>query len=77
MDFGKSLAKFAILGTFLGAVNAWATLVDLSAITSNYVAQDGDTLMDTLSANVKISVEAGATITLEGASIKGATSSSD
>lgn len=76
MNPGMCFVWGALASASLFATNALATPVDLSAITSNYVAQDGDTLMGTLSANVKISVEEGATITLEGASIKGATSSS-
>lgn len=76
MDFGKSLAKLAILGTFLGAVNAWATTVDLSEVTKAYVAADGDTLTGKLSANVKISVTDGATVTLDGVTILGTDASS-
>ena len=39
-------------------------VVDLSTLTTDYVAQDGDVLTDTLATKVKISAAAGATITL-------------
>lgn len=48
--------------------------VDLSTLTDNYVAQDGDTLTGTLNANVKISIAAGATVTLAGVTINGTNS---
>ena len=48
--------------------------VDLSTLTDNYVAQDGDTLTGTLNANVKISIAAGATVTLAGMTINGTNS---
>lgn len=43
--------------------------VDLSQITADSVMQDCDTLTGTLAANVKISIAAGATVTLDGVSI--------
>lgn len=42
---------------------------DLSTINANYTASDGETLTGTLGANVKISIAAGATVTLDGMSI--------
>lgn len=42
---------------------------DLSTITANYTALDGETLEGTLSAGVKISIAAGATVTLNGVTI--------
>jgi hypothetical protein len=48
--------------------------VYLSTLTDNYVAKDGDTLTGTLNANVKISIAAGATVTLAGVTINGTNS---
>ena len=45
--------------------------VNLSEITEDYTAQDGQTLTGTLSANVKISIADGATVTLLNAHING------
>ena len=45
--------------------------VNLSALTSNYTAQDGDVLKGSLNSIVKIEVAAGATVTLDGATING------
>ena len=60
------------------AQGAWAQrAIDLSTITSNYVAQDGDVLTGTLGANVKISIAAGATVTLDGVTINGTGGYSD
>ena len=42
---------------------------DLSTINANYTASDGEILTGTLGANVKISIAAGATVTLDGVSI--------
>ena len=44
---------------------------DLSKITANYTAKNGETLTGTLSANVKISVADGATVTLKNVTING------
>lgn len=46
-------------------------LVDLSQLTGNYVAQDGDWLTGTLAGDYKISVADGATVTLSGITING------
>ena len=46
-------------------------LVDLSKQTNDYEAQDGDILTGTLVANVKISIAAGAAVTLKAANIMG------
>lgn len=46
------------------------SIVDLSQLTSDYVAQDGDVLTGSLKAEVKISVADGATITLKGCYIQ-------
>lgn len=45
--------------------------VDLSTLTGDYVAQNGDVLKGTLAKNVKISIAAGATVTLDGVTING------
>lgn len=45
--------------------------VELSALTGDYVAQDGDILTGTLGGNYKISVADGATVTLKNAAING------
>ena len=44
-------------------------IIDLSNISSNYTAKHGDVLTGTLGANVRISIEDGATVTLDGVSI--------
>ena len=43
--------------------------VDLSTLTADYEAKDGDVLTGTLANNVKISIAAGATVTLDGVNI--------
>ena len=48
----------------------WNT-VDLSTLTADYEAQDGDVLTGTLGGNYKISIADGATVTLSGAVING------
>ena len=45
--------------------------IDLSALTEDYEAKDGDTLTGTLGENVKISVADGATVTLKNVTING------
>lgn len=46
-------------------------IVDLSKLTANYTAQNGETLTGTLSDNYKISIADGATVTLGGMTING------
>lgn len=48
---------------------------DLSKLTGNYTAQDGETLTGTLGGNYKITIADGATVTLNGATINGTNSS--
>ena len=48
----------------------WNT-VDLSTLTADYTAQDGDVLTGTLGGNYKITIADGATVTLSGAVING------
>ena len=45
--------------------------VDLSTLTGNYTAQDGEVLTGTLGGNYKISIADGATVTLNGIAING------
>ena len=45
--------------------------IDLSKVYSDYEAKDGDVLTGTLGENVKISIAAGATVTLNGVTING------
>jgi hypothetical protein len=47
------------------------TRVDLSTLTENYVAKDGDILMGELKKNIKVSIADGATVTLRDLSIIG------
>ena len=56
------------------AAVTWNT-VDLSTLTADYEAQDGDKLTGTLSGNKKISIADGATVMLDGAVINGTNSS--
>lgn len=44
---------------------------DLSKLTADYVAQDGETLTGTLAGNYKITIADGATVTLDGLTING------
>ena len=46
-------------------------IVDLSTLTADYEAQNGDVLTGTLGKNVKISIADGATVTLDGVTING------
>ena len=48
-----------------------ATVVDLSKLTADYEAQDGETLINTLGGNYKITIADGATVTLDGVTING------
>ena len=48
-----------------------ANIVDLSKLTADYEAQDGDVLTRTLAGNYKISIADGATVTLDGVTING------
>ena len=48
-----------------------ADAIDLSTITDHYTATNGEKLTGTLGANVKITIAAGATITLNGVTING------
>lgn len=67
----KKLTFFLALGmaVLFGAQQAKAATVDLSKLTADYVAQNGDILNGTLANNVKISIAPDAKITLYGVSI--------
>ena len=51
--------------------NITRAITDLSTINANYTAQNGETLTGTLTSNVKISIAAGATVTLNNVTING------
>ena len=51
-------------------------IVDLSTLTADYEAQDGDVLTGTLGGNYKITIADGATVTLSGAVINGTSNAS-
>ena len=51
------------------AVKKAAPITDLATITADYEAKDGETLTGTLASNVKISIAAGATVTLKDVNI--------
>ena len=55
--------------TFGISVESAETIVDLSTLTADYTAQNGETLTGKLDANVKISIADGATVTLKDANI--------
>ena len=48
-----------------------ASIIDLSTLTADYEAKDGETLTGTLASNVKISIADGANVTLKDATING------
>ena len=48
-----------------------SAVVDLSGVTTDTIIRDGQTVTGTLSANVKISIEDGATVTLDNVTING------
>ena len=67
---------FSILVLILMATTgAWAETIDLSKVSVATTARDGDVLTGTLSANVKISIAHGATVTFDGVIINGTNSS--
>ena len=58
-------------GSYTWTYTVTPATIDLSTLTSDYTAVDGNVLTGTLGSNVKISIEAGATVTLKGATING------
>ena len=63
--------SYRYLGMAVRLVNRVSPIVDLSQISADYQAMDGDVLINTLASNCKISVAPGATITLRDANING------
>lgn len=66
---GKTLAASKIYDIAVTINNT--TGANLSAVTADYIAQDGEVLTGTLGSNVKISIADGATVTLNGVTING------
>ena len=66
----KTLTAGKIYNITRSAVPAGNT-VDVSSLTGNYTAQNGDILIGELKGNYKISISDGATVTLNGATIEG------
>ena len=71
---GMPAGSYTDTVTFTAGVETSYNIVDLSALTANYEAQDGDILTGTLAGNYKITVADGATITLNNAVIRGRSS---
>ena|GEM_PF-785918 len=72
---GMPAGSYTDTVTFTASVEDAVNNVDLSALTADYEAQDGDVLTGTLAGNYKITVADGATITLKNAVINGANNS--
>ncbi|EGC04827.1 ubiquitin-like protein [Ruminococcus albus] len=75
---GMPAGSYTDTVTFTASVETSYNIVDLSALTANYEAQDGDVLTGTLDGETKpykITVADGATITLKNAVINGANNS--
>ena len=75
---GKPAGSYTDTVTFTASVEDAVNIVDLSALTADYEAQDGDILTGTLDGATqpyKITVADGATITLKNAVINGANNS--
>ena len=66
----RKLKLFAFLLAIVASVGmSWAETVDLATVTSDRTFQNGDILQGTLSSKAKLSIAAGATITLNGVNI--------
>ena len=65
--------KFLFLALLLTIVSqgAWAKTINLSSLSSATTANNGDVLTGTLSKNLRITIAAGATVTLNGINING------
>ena len=63
------IAANALLNESISEIQNTSTLTDLSTLTDNYEAQDGDILTGALAGNYKITVADGATVTLSDATI--------
>ena len=73
-DYGANVRLVREVATSDAA--AAGNSVDLSTLTADYEAQDGDVLTGTLGGNYKITIADGATVTLSGAVINGTNDSS-
>ena len=69
--YEKTDVKFEYGQYYSISVKMKDTKVDLSTLTENYVAKDGDILMGELKKNIKVSIADGATVTLRDLSIEG------
>ena len=68
-------AKFNPGTYYQSTVSMAKVATDLSKLTGDYIAQDGETLTGKLAGNYKISIADGATVTLDGVTITGENSS--
>lgn len=60
----------------MAVMGAWAETIDLATVTTATTANNGDVLTGTLANNVRISIDEGATVTLNNVTINGSNSSS-
>ena len=65
----RKLKLFSLFAAMLFATGMWAATVDLSTVTSDRTFQNGDVLQGTLFTKAKLSIAAGATVTLNGVNI--------
>ena len=65
----RKLKLFALFAAMMFATSTWAATVDLSAVTGDRTFQNGDVLQGTLTTKAKLSIAAGATVTLNGVNI--------
>ena len=70
-DSVKLTANYGYKFRKVKAKRGISRIIDLSTLTADCVAQDGDVLTGTLGDNVKISIATGATVTLDNAVIEG------
>jgi hypothetical protein len=68
---GTTITPWNSVAPIDGTAELQIPLTDLSTITSNYTAKNGEILTGTLGSNVKISIANGATVTLDGVTING------
>ena len=69
-NYTKSVSSQSLIASTMTPVNVkMQKIVDLASQTSDYEAQNGDILTGTLGTNIKISIAAGATVTLKDVNI--------
>ena len=68
---GTTITPWNSVAPIDGTAELQIPQTDLSTITSNYTAKNGEILTGTLGSNVKISIANGATVTLDGVTING------